>query len=104
MLPVVMGIEQWKSLPLDVQFVIEQLDAEARYRFTQGQWYRSREGNYARMKELGCELYQVSDEDVARWEKDTQPIIEDWVTKAESKGLKAKEILAVIRQVAELYK
>jgi len=102
-LPVAMSINRWKSLPPDVQLVVEQLNAEARYQFSRGPWFRSQEQDHTFMKSLGCERYQISSQEEARWHKDVEPLVQDWIAKTEAKGLRGQEIIDVIRSVGKLY-
>jgi TRAP-type transport system periplasmic protein len=91
----------WNSLPSDIQIIIEELNAEARVRYLQTVLTPAQ--NMENMKKLGFEVYRLTPQERARWQKAAQPIVDKWVREQETKGLPAKQVLETIKQVVELY-
>jgi hypothetical protein len=46
----------------------------------------------------------ISDAELAKWKKATEPVIEDWVAKHEKKGRPAQAMLDDIRKMIKEYK
>jgi TRAP-type C4-dicarboxylate transport system substrate-binding protein len=92
----------WNSFPPDIQFIMEELNAEARVRYLQTVLTPAQ--NMDDLKKEGFEVYLLSAQERARWQKAAQPIVDKWVREQEAKGLPAQQVLETIRQVVELYK
>jgi TRAP-type C4-dicarboxylate transport system substrate-binding protein len=95
---VVMNRGKWNQLPKDVQQVFEAVSQE--WIDVHGeQWDKDDEAGRAYTLSLGNEILELSDAETARWEKAVQPIMDDYVTAVQAKGLDGE---AYVRTVKEL--
>jgi len=95
---VVMNRGKWNQLPKDVQQVFESVSQE--WIDVHGeQWDKDDEAGRAYTLSLGNEILELSDAETARWEKAVQPIMDDYVTAVQAKGLDGE---AYVRTVKEL--
>ena len=94
---VVMNLEAWKKLPKDVQQVMDDLALE------QAKWtgtYMDEHVDEAMAwskKEQGVEVITLSAEEKAKWDKLLEPMTEEWIKDAKSKGFPAEQILKDIQ-------
>jgi TRAP-type C4-dicarboxylate transport system substrate-binding protein len=92
-------MDTWKSLPPDVQKVMDDLAVE------QARWT----GEYmdghvqeamAWAKETQkVEVIELAGAEKANWDKKLEPLTEKWIAEAKAKGLPADAILADIREM-----
>jgi TRAP-type C4-dicarboxylate transport system substrate-binding protein len=95
---VVMNRGKWNQLPKDVQQVFEAVSQE--WIDVHGeQWDKDDKAGRAYTLSLGNEILELSDAETARWEKAVQPIMDDYVTAVQAKGLDGE---AYVRTVKEL--
>jgi TRAP-type C4-dicarboxylate transport system substrate-binding protein len=95
---VVMNRGKWNQLPKDVQQVFEAVSQE--WIDVHGeQWDKDDKAGRAYTLSLGNEILELSDAETARWEKAVQPIMDDYVTAVQAKGLDGE---AYVRMVKEL--
>jgi TRAP-type C4-dicarboxylate transport system substrate-binding protein len=99
---IVMSLKTWNSLPGDIQAVMLQLSDEARYQWVQTS-FKSVEEDWARMEEAGCEVYELSAAERARWQEVADYYIDKWAEELEAKGLQGKEIVKVARWIKALH-
>jgi TRAP-type C4-dicarboxylate transport system substrate-binding protein len=94
---VVMNMDAWKSLPADVQKVMEDMRVE------QSEWTGVYMDNHVKesvgwsQKEQKVEVITLSKEEKARWDAKLQFLTEKWIADASQKGLPAKAIVDDIR-------
>ncbi|MBW1779074.1 MAG: TRAP transporter substrate-binding protein [Deltaproteobacteria bacterium] len=94
---VVMNMETWKSLPPDVQKVMDDLRVE------QSEWTGNYMDNHVKesvewsQKEQNVEVITLSSEEKARWDAKLGFLTEKWIADATQKGLPAKAIVDDIR-------
>lgn len=100
---VVMNPGKWDSFPPDIKSIMEKLNAQAKYWFFD-ELTRRKYGSPGPLKETGIEVYYLSPDEEQRWRKATEPIIHEWVSKMEARGLPGKEAVKTIEEIAELYK
>ena len=94
---VVMNMEKWNSLPKDVQEVMDGLGTE------QAWWT----GNYMDQhviksiewskKNHNIEIIELTQKELARWDKLLKPLIDKWSDEAKARGLPARTILKDIK-------
>jgi TRAP-type C4-dicarboxylate transport system substrate-binding protein len=94
---VVMNMEKWKSLPKDVQEVMDGLGTE------QAWWT----GNYMDQhviksiawskKNHNIEIITLTQKELDRWDRMVKPLIDKWTDEAKAKGLPARTILKDIK-------
>ena len=99
----VMTQSKWDSFPQDIKNVMEKLNAQAKYWFYD-EVQRRNYGTPSSVKATGIEVYSLSPDEQERWEKATESVTNEWVSKMEAKGLPAKEAVKTLREIAELYK
>jgi TRAP-type C4-dicarboxylate transport system substrate-binding protein len=100
---VVMNMEKWNSLPKDVQEVMDGLGTE------QAWWT----GNYMDQhviksiewskKNHNIEIIELTQKELARWDKLLKPIPDKWSEDAKAKGLPARTILKDIKVSKEYH-
>lgn len=94
---VVMNMDTWNSLPVNVQKVIEDLGTE------QSEWtgryldYRVKSSIEWSQKTYQVEFVQFSQEKKAKWDVKLSTITEKWIKEATSKGYPAEAILEDIK-------
>jgi TRAP-type C4-dicarboxylate transport system substrate-binding protein len=100
---VVMNQAKWKSLPKDVQKVMDDLSRE------QSEWTGKYMDDHVKKsidwskKNYNIEIYELSKEEMAKWDKLVEPITDKWVKDAEAKGIPAKEIVKEIDKLNKKY-
>jgi len=104
---VVMNLQKWKTLPADVQKIMEEVS---------GQWIDvhgkawddlDEEGRKYTLS-LGNKIISLSAEENSRWKKAVRPIIDDYIKEVSAKGLPAQqavtEVENLISQYGKIYK
>ncbi len=100
---VLMSKKTWDSLPQDIQLIIEELNAKAKYQYLDA----GHQEDIASVKALtkaGVDLYRLSPSEVERWQKLAEPVINQWVSNKEAAGYSGKMALETARQVVERLK
>jgi len=100
-LMIAMNLKVWNSLPPDIQTIIEQLNAEAHYRFRE--LMQTPAESRALLRKLGWEVYELSPEERARWHKVAQQVVDKWVAEREAKGLPMRQVMEVVKRVSESF-
>lgn len=99
----VMNLEKWNALPKDIQKVLDDMAAE------HSEWTGNYNDNYWRKamewakKTYNVEVIELSDEEMARWNKLLEPITAKWIEQANAKGLPGKKIVEDIKALAKKY-
>lgn len=97
---VVMNKEKYNSLPPDVQKVFDEVGEE--WVDVHGKvWDDADKEGRAFVEELGKSIHSLSPEQEIQWIEAIQPIIDDYQTRMEEKGLPGKEAVEVIRELAK---
>ena len=97
---VFMNLNKWKSLPYDVQAVIEQVSEE--YIPKQGEtWDQLDKMGKAFTIEKGNEIITLSKEENARWSNTVQPVIGMYIKDKKAKGLPAEDYVNTLRELIE---
>jgi TRAP-type C4-dicarboxylate transport system substrate-binding protein len=100
---VVMNMERWKSLPLEVQTVIENLAME------QAEWTGVYMDNHVKKatdwsrKSQAVEFIALPAKEKQRWDAQLQPIVANWVNSANSKGFAGEQIVKDIQMLTQKY-
>lgn len=93
---ILMSKEAWDSLPCDLQLIVGE--------YCQGTWskwlvyaieWETRALNA--LIEGGTEIYSLSEAEMARWKNLLEPIVDDWITEQEAKGVPAREAVEIAR-------
>jgi TRAP-type C4-dicarboxylate transport system substrate-binding protein len=97
---VLMSQKTWDRLPVDIQLIIEELNAKAKYQYLDA-GLKEDIASIKSLKEAGMDLYRLSPSEVERWQKLAEPVIDQWVRDREAAGYPAKEALETAREVVE---
>ncbi len=89
---VVMNSDKWASLPADVQQTITEINVEWADKHGKA-WDESDLAGREFFLSQGNEIITLDETESARWKAAVTPIIDEYVTNAEAKGLKGREIV-----------
>ena len=106
---IMMNKDKWNSLPDDIKKII---DAESGLNYSRfmGKLMQGANDQFMQMiidhdKKVGNPpTMKISDAELAKWVKATEPVIEDWVAKHEKKGRPAQAMLDDIRKMIKEFK
>jgi TRAP-type C4-dicarboxylate transport system substrate-binding protein len=93
-----MNEDKWNKLPKQDQEAIEKLSGEHIARLAGNSWDEADKKGMDALKKSGVKIVEANPAFVAEVKKRSAPIIEDWITKANAKGLDAVKILAEFRE------
>ena len=99
---VVMNQKKWNSLPDEVQRVFEEVSAEWISKHAKA-WDDSDEEGRKFTLSLGNKIILLSEEESARWCKAVQPVIDEYIKRAENNGLPGREYVETIRELIKKY-
>ena len=100
---VIMNMDKWKSLPKDVQDVMEGMIDE------QAEWTGNYMDNHVNeaiewsKKTHNVEFIQLSEADKAQWDAKLQFLTDKWISGAKEKGLPAEAIVGDIQGLIKKY-
>ena len=97
-----MNEDKWNKLPKQDQEIIEKLSGEHLARLAGRSWDEADAKGLDALKKSGVKIVQADPAFVAEVAKRSAPIVDDWIAKANAKGVDAAKILAEFR--AELKK
>jgi TRAP-type C4-dicarboxylate transport system substrate-binding protein len=89
---VVMNKDKWNSLSAENQKIIEQINSEWIIKHGEA-WDSSDAEGIVFLLNQGSQIIGLDSKEAARWKKAVAPIIEDYVKKANGKGLPGREIV-----------
>jgi TRAP-type C4-dicarboxylate transport system substrate-binding protein len=101
---VVMNLKRWNSLPGEVQMAIEAINAG--FNVKAGQIWDSQmkvNGIDYAVNEHGLQIIRLSEADNKAAMAAMQPLLDDYVTRMNAKGLPGQEILDFVRERAAKY-
>ena len=93
-----MNEDKWNKLPQQDQEAIEKLSGEHIARLAGNSWDEADRKGMDALKKSGVKIVEANSAFVAEVKKRSAPIVEDWITKANAKGLDAVKILAEFRE------
>jgi len=100
---VVMNMDTWNSLPRDVQTVMDNL------RVQQAMWTGAYMDNHVEQANMwsknvqNVEFIELPPAEKAKWDAKLNFVIEEWVKKADQKGLPGEAIIADIKAFTKMY-
>jgi TRAP-type C4-dicarboxylate transport system substrate-binding protein len=98
-----MNMNKWRSLPYDVQAVIDQVSEQ--YIPKQGAtWDKLDEMGKAFTVEKGNEIITLSEEENERWSRTVQPVIGMYIKDKKAKGLPADDYVNTIEELIKKHK
>jgi TRAP-type C4-dicarboxylate transport system substrate-binding protein len=94
---VVMNMDKWNSLPEDVKKVMDDLGREQS--FWTGDYMDKHVDESIAWSKKNCniEITQLSQKELAKWDKLLKPIVDKWIADAKAKGLPVRSILKDIK-------
>jgi len=99
---VVMNLDKWKSLPKELQKIVEEVSGE--WVDVHGEaWDKSDDEGREYTLGQGNEIIELSEEENKRWVAAVQPIIDDYITTTGEKGLPAEKAVKVIKELIGTY-
>jgi len=98
----VMNKDLWNSLPGDLQVILDEVSRQTYYKEIEDMQLYA-EKITASVQTTGSELYQPSDEELARMRTQTASIFDNWTAEMESKGLQGNAINTEVKRVLALY-
>jgi TRAP-type C4-dicarboxylate transport system substrate-binding protein len=93
-----MNEDKWNKLPKQDQDAIEKLSGEHIARLAGNSWDEADRKGMEALKKSGVKIVDANPAFVAEVKKRSAPIIEDWIVKANAKGIDAVKILAEFRE------
>ncbi len=93
---VVMNKAKWEALPKDVQKIMTQVSAEFVDKHGAA-WDQADAEGLAFVQELGKTIIPLSEEQSQRWKDAVQPLMDDYISATEEKGLPGKQVIADIQ-------
>ncbi len=93
---VVMNKDKWEALPKKIQKLFTDVNAEFIEKHGQA-WDDADAEGKAFVDELGKEIINLSEDEIAKWKAAVQPLLDEYVQVAEEKELPGKAVLADIQ-------
>ena len=97
-----MSQKTWSSLPVDVQLIMEELSAKAKYDYLD-KGHQADIDALNGMKASGMELYRLSPEESKKWQKLFKGIEDQWISDTEAAGFPGKKALETTKKVIESF-
>lgn len=99
----VMNLETWESLPLEVQEIIDQVNAEFLMVYAQLGKIQSDLGQKLAIEEHKHELILLDAQEEEHWLSALAGVRERWISQHEKKGMEAREILDQLIAIEETF-
>ncbi|MBW2636039.1 MAG: TRAP transporter substrate-binding protein [Deltaproteobacteria bacterium] len=97
---VVMNLDRWNALPDDIKRIIEEVSNE--WVAVHGEvWDSSDKEGLDFTLSLGNKVIPLTDEESKRWAERVKPIIDEYITTTEGKGLPGKKAVATVKSLIE---
>jgi TRAP-type C4-dicarboxylate transport system substrate-binding protein len=99
---VVMNLNKWRSLPSDVQKIID--DFSEKYIEINGAfWDKMHNEGLQYAKDSKLEIISLPPNELDRWKKAVQPLLDDYVARMNAQKLPGKEFLEEVMRLKEKY-
>lgn len=95
-----MNLDRWKSLPDHVKDAFTQAREEVSVSVMESRT-ESLESDLDEYKDMGIEVYSISEEETQRWEEQLSSVESHWVDQLENDGLPANRVLTEWKQALE---
>jgi TRAP-type C4-dicarboxylate transport system substrate-binding protein len=93
-----MNEDKWNKLPKADQDIIEKISGEHMARLAGASWDEADRKGLEVLKKSGVKIVNADAVLVAEVRKRSAPIVDDWITKANAKGVEAAKVLAEFRE------
>ena len=100
---VAMNQDKYKSLPKDLQKVIDDCSGTVGADIIGKAWNDADRAGFELAKQKGIELIDLSPQERKRWEKQVAPVTEKWIKTMEAKGYPAKKFVDEARKSIDKY-
>jgi TRAP-type C4-dicarboxylate transport system substrate-binding protein len=100
----IMNWDTYNKLPKDIQDIIDDMSGPEYTKFYNDAWYDGEvEGMEIFLKEMDGKIYEFSNDDLAKLQRNFDKVIEEWETKLEAQGLPSKEVNEKFRELQKKY-
>jgi TRAP-type transport system periplasmic protein len=93
---VVMNNKKWNKIPADLQKIITQINQEWIAKHGTA-WDESDRVGLEYFKSLGHEVIELSDSESKKWKETIAPVIENYISKMDKKGLDGRKIVEYVK-------
>ena len=93
-----MNEDKWNKIPKEDQAIIEKLSGEHIARLAGASWDEADRKGMDALRKSGVKVVNANPAFVAEVQKRSAPIVDDWIKKADAKGVDAAKILAEFRE------
>jgi TRAP-type C4-dicarboxylate transport system substrate-binding protein len=93
-----MNEDKWNKIPKEDQAIIEKLSGEHIARLAGASWDEADKKGLEALKKSGVKIVNANPVFVAEVQKRSAPIVDEWIKKANAKGVDAARILAEFRE------
>jgi TRAP-type transport system periplasmic protein len=93
-----MNEDKWNKIPKEDQAIIEKLSGEHIARLAGASWDEADKKGLEALKKSGVKIVNASPAFVAEVQKRSAPIVDEWIRKANARGVDAAKILAEFRE------
>ena len=93
-----MNEDKWNKIPKEDQAIIEKLSGEHIARLAGASWDEADKKGLEALKKSGVKIVNANPAFVAEVQKRSAPIVDEWIRKANAKGVDAARILAEFRE------
>jgi TRAP-type C4-dicarboxylate transport system substrate-binding protein len=98
-----MNLKTWNALPPKAQEAF--MDISKKYIPQAGAvWDNGDKAGREFTLDRGNKIVPLSDEESARWAKAVEPVIQDYVNRADKKGLNGADYVATLKELIKKYK
>lgn len=103
LVPGMMNLKKWNSLPKDVQAVFEELKPSVT-NLLGAEIDNRREWTFDQLKKRGDEVYSLPEGERTKWRATAQPLYDQWVKDMDAKEFDGQAIMDKIENLAKKYK
>ncbi|MDD5703978.1 MAG: TRAP transporter substrate-binding protein DctP [Dehalococcoidales bacterium] len=101
--PILISKKSWDKLPADLQNLLLEsatdFEKEAKAYYTNLDLQTGQE-----LQKQGVQMYKLDDSEQARWQTLYDANLEEWIGKREAEGLKAREMIEIMKSIVQKYK
>ncbi len=95
----IMNLDTWNSLPPSVQQIFNEVNEKYVVEYGKLRTDQTVAGREYAVSEFGHEVIDLDPAEYQRWVDLIDPIMEEWVTKADAMGLPGQEIIDMVREL-----
>jgi TRAP-type C4-dicarboxylate transport system substrate-binding protein len=103
-LAMLMNKASYAKLPPDLKKVIDDNSGPKIAQWLGTRWEHDDKPGLERAKQLGHEVVKISDKELARWRKVSQPVYDDWIKEMNGKGMDGAKLVAEAERLIAKYR